>query len=252
METGRLTRTAVCRTFNSIPEWGRDPSTGEASVGYPNVNCFTVRAGAPVTDSRFGVPLEEGIWFSVEHQKISLGTGCYLWPDLSEVGWQEERLFRARLLKGNRFVRADSAFRYIYVKIVCRDLRFQVDPLADDLNLWAGGDGAIRPVRQYGSHKDSYNKRQLFELSEGQSIVLVDTRGATVLLGCFGGKPTLASLTAADLAEGLFGRANASRKHETVDWALHNLEAINKNLPAGDMIRVAQIVNRLKRHRATL
>ncbi len=189
------------------------------------VNCFTIQAsGTQIA----GVPLLEGIELSAMGGVAFVYLGGSIGVDLDLESYPARdatHLLRARVIPGRwpALSHAPEDTRSIVVRVECADLRFGFPALADGLNLWPGGDGDLRPFKQFGEHKNGT------DIQNGESILVVDQSKAVACLTCVDGQPKVSHPTVLDLAEFLRRRAKAQRKVQALDWALHNLRALSSN-----------------------
>ncbi len=218
-------------------------------------NCFTIANQAGYDEIVAGVPVKAGIimdsWRSGDF--VKLGSRCRV--EVSPDAARSPRgiwLMHARFSQEtNRLEAADPEWRGMIIHIIPDGLKFEFEPLGKDLNLWPGGDGNIRPFRQYGAHADIQNKQQLFQLEDGESIVLVDSRTAVSQIWCVKGKPVFGLMDKAKLAIMLEERAKHQKKVQACDWALHNLKALLESGSYMDWV-VREAIDRVNRLRAEI
>lgn len=223
------------------------------------VNCFTIAGTRPTME---GIPLTEGIGLSNHREEVVvyLGDNCVV-PFGKSNGGSRPRRDNTRVLlaevffsdtqnKSARLIGISSRKTSIIVHIVSWKLHFDFKPLAEDLNLWPGGDGDIRPFKQFGEHKSGLDKQQLFEIPEGRSILVIDDQRSIVRLTCTNGRPVLNRPTLPDLVEFLCDRARTRRKVQALDWSLYNLRALLKTESEHDLL-ICNSISELSRLRET-
>ena len=220
------------------------------------VNCFTIVAGAPL---QHGIPFETGIVWTpgVPSAKVVLGprnSGCEVRMGLGDGRLKPvidmERLLCATYM-GERLVREPMRPIEIIVKIVTKDLIFAHEPLAEKLNLWAGGDGPAPCIKQYGNQKDPSGKEQLFRIQNNQRLLVFDTRCAAISLFCVNGEPLIRPVNPGLLAINMSVRANQTNTPSAYAWALHNMERLLGVKPDDDPI-VRQLMDSMNRRLSTI
>lgn len=222
-------------------------------------NCFTIVAGAPLQN---GVPLQQGIdlTFLEQDPVVQVGERCRIWPrhghhlDMSFHGNSVRRLERAQVTWARHgpgepcLERPAHLWMGMIVHIKCNVLSFDIDPLIRGLNLWRGGDGDIIPFGQSGRHKYP-DKEQIFQLENGQKILLVDQFAALSWMTCVDGTPVFTEVEVSELVEFLMSRAIAEKKPYAFDWALYNLDALAR-LRDANHGEIRNAIDTLNRKRA--
>lgn len=207
------------------------------------INCFSVRAGAP---TREGVPFAEGVAIDVHTSPATLTLGSkrtvsvlsrYLNPGLGLLLRAETH----RGPSGPALVSAKDAWRGIILHVQCRGLRFDIEPYANGLNLWTGGDGPIDPFVQYYNPEDKLAREQIFSLKHGEFIYVIDERRAVGKITCINGEPVISRPGLEELVEFLVSREK--RGVRAVDWALHNLRTLSRTKHGRNRV----VVNELAR-----
>lgn len=218
-------------------------------------NMFTVHRKYPLRD---GVPFGEGmrlvhvnnepqVYFS---DTFGIRLGSRATDPRPTLSPDRERLLRARpVQKGPtkyHLIAAPDNYHGIVVRIVSDNLRFGIAPLANDLNLWPGGDGDIPPfVQQMKPIRD-----ELFELAPGRWLFIVDEVAAVARLENVGGVPELREPTCNEVIDFLVKRAQSENHVRAYDWALGNLRSLQTG---GHITRQSRdAINILQRHRNSL
>lgn len=216
-------------------------------------NCYTVSRVCMKVD---GVPFGRDILLSNSYGRIGvhLGENCDVMLENAPKSPHRFRLhlIRAKAITRNgklKLAKAGQEIKSIIVQVVCRELYFDVEPLAEGLNLWPGGDGDILPFAQWGEHKNGLDKIQLFEIPNGKYIYLVDQKKAVARLSCVDGNPVISTPDISELARFLSSRAQDQYKVQALDWALHNLRALLKKEVGTELIR--NLISELSRLRET-
>ncbi len=127
-------------------------------------------------------------------------------------------------------------------------LKLDGKPLAPDLNFWPGGEVAT----SYGVWKRSGNcqgkrknwpidRYEIFLLFEKERLVLCDSAMRVGVVTIKQGEPALSTPTPAEMVDYITTVGLRSGTHQSLMWAVYNLEAIKRSHP---QVRVS---NRLKK-----
>jgi hypothetical protein len=191
------------------------------------INCFSVQAGSEYT---LGVPIQEGIALvnGAGSPFNQLGPNKRVPVESGYLSHGFGQILRAQLVRtkhGAKFVAVYDDWLGLIVRVQARELRFEGEPLAADLNFWPGGEGLVEPTALYFDNRDSTRKVQLFQLKPGESIYLIDERSVVINLACGGeGNPVISDVGVDEMVAYIL-----SRKKETVreiDWALHKIKCL--------------------------
>ncbi|KND49308.1 MAG: hypothetical protein AB203_02835 [Parcubacteria bacterium C7867-008] len=141
-------------------------------------------------------------------------------------------VLRARLKdtssNGERLVFAGEDVRCLIIHVISEDLLFEgIEPLADDLGLWPGGDGETLPFRQYGRN-NSRRVQQMYAIDEGQWIYVTDNRAAVVRVRCENGLCVISQVEVPEAVEFIFKRAKAQKSRASLTWGIRNLENLQR------------------------
>lgn len=200
------------------------------------VNTFVIRSGLqPI----YNLPITFGL--EIVNNGVLFGEGSSIRLDRTaqpRILTDKGRVLRAMAQKRpagcHTLIGAPLDHGSILVHIIRKDLKFNLRPLADDLNLWPGGDAEFFPILQTGDDK-SPSKHQLYEIKDNHYIFVIDEMMNIIKLMCLAGKPIIFPVEEHELATFMLDRALGIRTPWALDWAIYNTQALMRKHGSGDV-----------------
>ncbi|KND47387.1 MAG: hypothetical protein AB199_03085 [Parcubacteria bacterium C7867-004] len=217
-------------------------------------NVFALRKASP----ELGIPLVTPKGGGHAIQKIGTGQTAPVVPfgDGPERPDTPHKVLRSAEPGIKGFKRKECLVRRvawigIIVQVTARELDFTdlVEPLAGIATFWAGGEGK-EPFVQYGPRFSSYERDDLFVLSEREWILVCDRERRVMYLGCKNGQPVWRAATTEEIADRVHYYGMHADFHSSIFWANQTLVELGVSSKAAEVLaRIPGIVTDADRDR---
>jgi len=200
------------------------------------VNAFTLSKREP--EQGIAIVLPDSGKNRLRHPEVQLGTGdrpkwLQLDKDAGKPRYAGNTLLAAQplLVSDNRFplLARLTDWSGILVRIVAKDLDFDLIPHANDLSFWAGGESLLHhAIARFGKPSEHEVRDELFAIPDHGYIFVCDRHGSVQFLRNVDQKPFMHPATRAEVVEYIYdyGMGIHASNGGGIQWSVRNLIAL--------------------------